>query len=101
VYDSLGVPLPFPRIVNIDVLITSIAHTTRNHSVSLGSNRGVIDLIVKVIPAIPTHRRCWGHGTLRNQRGCKDDKGSQKDSKIWFQQKKRLLFLDKDSKPWR
>src|SRR5437899_10437254 len=55
--ESLRVTLAFPGVVNIDVHISGILHSTGDHGVGGRTNCLVIHFPGKMIPTVPAH---WG-----------------------------------------
>src|SRR5438270_11166940 len=68
---AVGLDVPFcvahtfPSVVDVDVGVSRFPHPARYHRLCLRANSCIINFIVEVIPAIPSHwRACCKFATL-------------------------------------
>jgi hypothetical protein len=58
--EALRVAFRFPRVINVDVHVSRVPHSARDHRVSLCPHGRVIDFFCEMIPTVPSHWRCSG-----------------------------------------
>src|SRR5215469_2361391 len=62
---AVGLNVPFriahtlPGVVDVDVDVSRVPHSARYHRLCLRANSGIVNFVVEMIPAIPSHWRTW------------------------------------------